>query len=281
MPGPKPPLVKQQAKNAFRGKGLVLPEDWDQPTGPEGRQYVDAFKPSELAAAHDPQCLFAAATPNKYHVDTAHKIGRQFATYIDGIVGAVCQAWDLWRLQAKFQGLIITGPSATGAPGCLMGPTLEPMIMMNAPKATPNELRYSKAIAKAVSDGWQRWQMGVSVPGLPWYPAFAAMPTPVAPPTPNVPTPLASCPSAAAAEMTAPRLSQGMAAALGGGGQHSGELFDSVADAVAQAFTQWLPQQQIMNVMGYGPVPTCAPPLVPVGPVTGGTNIPAPGHLAT
>ena len=42
----------------------------------------------------------------------------------------------------------------------------------------------------------------------------------------------------------------------------------------------WLPQQQIMLVMGKGPVPTYAPPYVPVGPVIGGDNIAAPGHLA-
>jgi hypothetical protein len=41
----------------------------------------------------------------------------------------------------------------------------------------------------------------------------------------------------------------------------------------------WLPQQQVMLVMGKGPIPTFAPPFVPVGPVMGGDNIAVPGHL--
>ena len=32
-------------------------------------------------------------------------------------------------------------------------------------------------------------------------------------------------------------------------------------------------------VLGKGPIPTFAPPFVPVGPVMGGDNIAAPGHL--
>ena len=41
------------------------------------------------------------------------------------------------------------------------------------------------------------------------------------------------------------------------------------------------PQQQVMLVLGKGPIPTFAPPFVPVGPVVSGDNIAAPGHLST
>ena len=41
----------------------------------------------------------------------------------------------------------------------------------------------------------------------------------------------------------------------------------------------WLPMQQVMLVMGKGPIPTFAPPFVPVGPVVMGDNLPIPGHL--
>jgi hypothetical protein len=41
----------------------------------------------------------------------------------------------------------------------------------------------------------------------------------------------------------------------------------------------WIASQMVMLVMGKGPIPTFAPPFVPVGPVVGGDNIATPGHL--
>ena len=63
--------------------------------------------------------------------------------------------------------------------------------------------------------------------------------------------------------------------------KHHEALFDAIATVLALAFTTWLPMQQIMLVLGKGPIPTFAPPFVPVGPVIGGDNISAPGHLMT
>ena len=53
----------------------------------------------------------------------------------------------------------------------------------------------------------------------------------------------------------------------------------AIATVLSLAFLMWLPMQQVMLVMGKGPIPTFAPPFVPVGPVVGGDNIAAPGHL--
>jgi hypothetical protein len=36
----------------------------------------------------------------------------------------------------------------------------------------------------------------------------------------------------------------------------------------------------VVGVLGQGPVPSFAPPTIPVGPVVGGSVIPTPGHLA-
>ncbi len=58
-------------------------------------------------------------------------------------------------------------------------------------------------------------------------------------------------------------------------------LHDAVATVLAAAFSLWLPAQMVMNVMGKGPIPSFAPPYVPVGPVVMGDNLPIPGHLAT
>jgi hypothetical protein len=59
----------------------------------------------------------------------------------------------------------------------------------------------------------------------------------------------------------------------------SGPLFAAIANAFSRAVGSWVQVQMISGVMGKGPVPTQAPPYVPVGPVIMGDNIPSPGHL--
>ncbi|MCO4760393.1 MAG: hypothetical protein KC502_02740 [Myxococcales bacterium] len=283
MPGPQPAMLKNLVKIAFKAHAIVLPTKWKQPVGnPEGRQYIDAFKLTELVRPFSASKLFLPATPNKYHVDTQKKLHKQFDKYIDGICDAICGAWDKWRLQAKFSNLIINGPVAVGSPGCLKGPKLKSLIMMQAPKSSPAEKKYSDSVAKHLSKAWGDWQGKVMVPGLPWYPAFTAFPLAMAPPMPNIPMPLIVCPSAMAAEMLVPsKLKDGMVKAHNDKkALHHKELFDSIGKGVSVVFLIWLVSQQIMNVLGKGPVPTYAPPYVPVGPVVGGQNIAVPGHLS-
>ena len=54
-------------------------------------------------------------------------------------------------------------------------------------------------------------------------------------------------------------------------------LFDKFAEGFCMVFDIWKASTMISNVMGTGPVPTFAPPFVPVGPVVGGFLVPAPG----
>jgi hypothetical protein len=54
----------------------------------------------------------------------------------------------------------------------------------------------------------------------------------------------------------------------------------TVAVFLTNYFVSWLASQNVMMVMGMGPVPTFNPPYVPVGPVVNGYVIPSPGHLA-
>ena len=283
MPGPQPALLKQLTKAKFKSHNILLPVDWEQPVGdPEGTQYVNAFKMHELVRPFSASWLFIPATPNKYHVDTAKKLHGQFDKYIDGISDAICSGIDKWRAQAKFANLKVMSVSAIGAPGCLKGPGLANLIKPTAPKSIKAEKKFSDAIAKHVGDAWKKWQDKVTVPGLPWYPAFAAFPGPQAPPMPNIPMPLITCPSAMMSEMTPSKLKKGMEKALNDkDAQHHKELFDSIGTGLAAVFLLWLVSQQVMNVMGKGPIPTFAPPYVPVGPVVAGDNISVPGHLST
>jgi len=276
-------MLKQLTKLKFKSHGIVLPTKWKQPVGnPKGKQYVDAFKLSELVRPFSTAWLFTPATPNKYHVDTAKKIHGIYDKYIDGMCDGICSGIDLWRAQAKFKDLKVMAVSAIGAPGCLDGPALKNLIMPKAPKSSKAEKKYSDAIAKHISDAWKKWQDKVTVPGLPWYPAFAAFPGPQAPPMPNIPMPLIVCPSAMMSEMTPTKLKDGMCKALKDKkALHHKELMDSFATGLSVVFLLWLVSQQVMNVLGKGPIPTFAPPYVPVGPVVAGDNIAIPGHLAT
>jgi hypothetical protein len=284
-------FIKPAGWAKFLSHGLKLPAKWKDPSGdPAAKHYGDALDASEKVAA--PKLIppfFMPHNMNKYHQQSCDEVGKIYKEIHDGCLDAIMYSHNMWKLQAKFKDLKIMSVSAIGAPGCLDGPELESNIK-NAPMVaswTDGKAKHRDAIAKGVSKCFKDWQGMVTVPGLPWYPAFAAFPGPMAPPMPNVPTPLIACPSAQMAAMTPPQLKSAMDDALDGGIKKEDPekqfeaLHDAVATVVAAAFMLWLPAQQVMLVMGKGPVPSFAPPYVPVGPVVGGDNIATPGHLAS
>lgn len=278
MPAPQAAMVKNLAKLAFKAHAIKLPVDWKQPTGEQGKQYVDAFKPSERFVPPDPSKLFIPASPNKFHVDTVKSTSDKFEKYIDGICDAICSAWSTFQSSATIVGVVINAVTATG--GQLVGPPLTPLILAQGPKSSPAELKFTKTIATVIGTQFLQWTSGVKVTGLPWYPAFAAFPSPVAPPTPNVPVPLVAIGSATMSTMEASLLKSQMVAQHGDPqAQHHQELFDCIAQAVGTVFKTWLASTQVTNVLGFGPVPTFAPPFVPVGPVVGGVGNMTPGGL--
>jgi hypothetical protein len=288
MPGLQ--FIKILGNLKFFSAGLKLPVSWSAPSGKDGsKQYGDALKPDEKVGI--PQLIppwFMPADPQKYFQDSCDKTGKEFKDFHDTILDAIGFAHNMWKLQAKFQNLQIMAVSAIGTPGCLDGPELESLIK-NAPMVaayTGNKAKYRDAVAAGVSKCFKDWQGQVMVPGLPWYPAFAAFPGPMAPPMPNIPTPLIACPSAMMAKIVAPMdMKKAMIDALDGGvkdkdkDKHHEALFDAIATVLSLAFMMWLPMQQVMLVLGKGPIPSFAPPFVPVGPVIGGDNIAVPGHL--
>jgi hypothetical protein len=289
MPGLQ--MIKIAGGAKFLSHGLKLPSQWEQPSGdPAAKHYSDALTAEEKIAV--PKLIppwFMPADMNKIHQKSCDEIGQNFKDFHDKMLDAIAYSHNMWKLQAKFKDLKIMAVSAIGAPGCLDGPELESNIK-NAPMCasmTGNMAKHRDAVAKGVSKCFKDWQGMVMVPGLPWYPAFAAFPGPMAPPTPNVPTPLIACPSAQMAAMASPMMMKSeMDNALDGGLKEKDPdkqyeaLHDAIATVVAAAFMIWLPSQMVMNVLGKGPIPTFAPPYVPVGPVVGGDNIPTPGHLA-
>ena len=295
--GRVPPLntipILGWAKFASHGLKLPTSDSWEQPSGdPAAQQYADGLKESNENIAGPPTCLpipfFQPQNMNKQHQDSCNQIGNDFKAFHDKMLDAVKYSHSMWKLQAKFKDLKVMAVSAIGAPGCLDGPELESNIKMSPGTAAMigNEAKYRDAVAKGVSKCFKAWQDKVTVPGLPWYPAFAAFPGPQAPPMPNVPMPLITCISAKMTDITVPgTMRDAMIDAFDQGlkdkdpdKQHEA-LFDAIDVVLCLAFMIWLASQQVMLVLGKGPIPTFAPPYVPVGPVVAGDNIAIPGHL--
>ena len=283
MPGLAVPM-NPIADATFVAQRKQLPVNWKQPQGdPASDHYRRAFKTQDHGAVPVPGCYFWAQSTNKFHVDSCKNIGDIIKSFCHDMLKGFKQSVDIWRAQAFFQNLSITAVSATGSPGCLSGPKLEPMIKIySRPSAMNHQKHWRDAVAKGLSSCWHDWQQQVTIPGLSLYPAFAAFPGPIAPPIANVPVPLASCPSVGIAKMTPTALAQAMNShfSLNDPDNHFGALTKSIGTAVSAAFNAWLPCQLVTGVMGKGFIPTFSPMWAPVGPVVMGDNIPSPGHLA-
>ena len=133
---------------------------------------------------------------------------------------------------------------------------------------TGNMGKYRDAVAKGVSECFDKYRKQVMVPGLPWYPAFAAFPGPQAPPMPNVPMPLITCVSSQVTQITVPdNMKKAMINALDSGLKEKDHdkqyeaLFESIATVAALGFLIWLVSQQVMLVLGKGPDPHFCPAL--------------------
>jgi hypothetical protein len=291
MPGLSP--IKILGNLKFMSNSLKLPAQ--KASGDAkgwGEKYFRDRDPESGEMTGVPQVIppwFLPQKPGyKYHQKTCDEVGKGFKDFHDAMIDAVQFGHQMWKLQAKFQNLTIMAVSAIGSPGCLDGPELEGLIT-KAPSCaafTGNMAKHRDAVAKGVSKAFKNWQGQVTVPGLPWYPAFAAFPGPMAPPMPNLPMPLICCVSAKMTDIVMPdTMTKEMDDALDSGlkdkdpEKHYHALHDAIATVLALAFLMWLPSQQVMLVLGKGPIPTFAPPVVPVGPVMGGDNIAIPGHL--
>ena len=184
-----------------------------------------------------------------------------------------------WKLQVFFQNVTINGPTAVGTPGCLKGPDLGPLIRSYMlTNGAPEKV--ADIFANSVAGAWKAWQDSVMIPGLPWYPAFAAYPGPQAPPMPNVATPLIALVASRQVELTSVERLAARIFEQFRGTTVSPEARDAIqhfSQLFSTRFLNWIVSAQVMNVMGQGPVPSFAPPVVPTGPVVAGSVIPAPG----
>ncbi len=277
MPAPQASAMSQLARLKFTSFNLKVPQNWRDPAGdPAAQHYRDAFKDHEKSSMPGLPPLFQPATTNKYHVDTQKQHIATVGRFIDDITGAISSAWAQWQATATMAGIVINAAVAVG--GQIVGPPLTPLILASGPKNTPSAARYTNIIASVIGTAWQAFTATVKVPGLPWYPAYVAVPSPMAPPVPNTPVPFATL-TQVPVSISAQVMKMQMIAQLGDPlAPFHKELFESICDAFEKSYNLWKVSCMVTNVLPtLAPVPTFAPPYVPMGPVVGGMAMMAPG----
>jgi len=265
--------LSMQTKTYFASKNIQLPLEWEQPND----QFADAFTDNEKSTNYELNIkLFQSVTQNWYHVESAKVQSEKYENYIDGICGAVCDSIHKWMKMASVCGVVINGPVGLLLPGCVVGPDITPIILASAPKNTYQEMKYSKAIAKAIGYCWQRWHLGLC--GILSYPSFASFPGPVAPPTPNSPIVLEAFSSSGEYSLSPSILKKRMSENLADSkALHSQELFESISNAFYFVFSIFKKITLFQNILGTGPVPSFA--ATGAGPVIGGSVYPSSGIL--
>lgn len=201
-------------------------------------------------------------------------------------LSAAADAIGLWKLQLKITNSKIMAVTLMVSPGGFRSSFNIRTSMRASLVAAGLPESAANAYGKTVHDLWEAWEDGLQIAGYPAYPTFAAWPGPQAPPTPCVPIPLIACPSGAVSGLInsttiKDRLAQNLESATNLGGGDRNMLGDAFGTAFAAAFTVWLASSKLMLVLGKGPVPSFAPPYVPVGPVVMGDVIANPGILAS
>jgi hypothetical protein len=274
MPAPEASMMSQLARLKFTSFALKVPTNWSDPQGDAGKQYKDAFKDNEKSTAPGSPPLFQPASMNKYHTDTQKMHIAKIGKFIDDTMAAIAKAWADWQKMASMTGITVMGISAIG------GAIVAPPFMINGPKNTPGEAKYSNVIAGVIGPAWDAFTKTVTSPGLPWYPMHLAATAPVAIPAANVPGPpslfgaLTQVPTTISmAVMKAQMITQ-----LGDPqAPFHKELFESIADAFEKTYNMWKATTMVTKAMGTGPVPSMTTPVPVPGPVVGGVAMMPPG----
>jgi hypothetical protein len=278
MPAPQASMLAMQIKQLITAEQTEVPIKYKGDDDFEYNKDYDEFKPKVPKASN----LLKAPGIDAITVDSTNTVSDQWSDFIDEVSKGICTSWSNWQNAAMFTTGIINAVTCQVTPGSLTSPPLmgSAMIMANTNSAgkPDNFILFVKAIATAIDTAWNAWQAGYTVT-LMFPPTFASFPGPMHPPTPNIPMPVAGGSSAGDPMMKKTMLAQLMMGNLSGvtPDDLTKLLFDKFAEGFCMIFDIWKTSTMITNVLGTGPVPSFAPPFVPVGPVVAGSIIPKPG----
>jgi hypothetical protein len=185
-----------------------------------------------------------------------------------------------WIGKARIRGGQVDGPAANLTPGSLVsdGNIESTVVQKLIGSQVPSEI--ARALARELAAAWNAWAAGFQMRIPSAYPSFAAFPGPVAPPTPAAtgPIPLSNGSSTGEAGLKASILANKLGSAVKlytgkAGGGSPDQALKNLANWVESSFAEWKGLARLDGVTGKGPVPTFAPPYVPVGPVIRGDNL--------
>jgi hypothetical protein len=193
------------------------------------------------------------------------------------------QSVNDWIIASFVQGGWVRGPNAELTPGSLKSSVDVEQRMLQALMTARVPAALAQALAKELGGAWREWADGFRMPLPGAYPRLAAVPGPMAPPTPAASAfPVAQGMSAGEYRLSAITLTPRLQAAIRlHGGREASRLDRNIQELAAwveASFREWKLSAQIVGVKGKGPIPSFAPPYVPVGPVVMGDNVSSPGH---
>ena len=195
------------------------------------------------------------------------KVFADWPRWVQSAMEGSGRAVNQWKGAAVLVDVRIDG--ATAWEGRVAGTFAESLVSEAMIRAgTPADV--SRGLAIALREGWERWQASLRVPGLRWYPAFAAHAGASAPPTPNLPTPLASL-TQITGDLSAGAIAARIKSRIGAAKDwpEGAQQIDRFSAWFSSKFTTMLVAGAVTNVIGTGVVPSYAPPRVVSGPVKG------------
>jgi hypothetical protein len=214
--------------------------------------------------------------------------GPDWANFMRVARPATANAVNEWKSRAGPDGYIgtIMATACFTKPGEFLGGTNVEAVfernVMAALTASGAPERLAKVFSCALGDAWEKWARGFCVNALHWYPAFAAFAGPMAPPMPNVPTPLAASGKSGGDTELYPgnliaRIRANLSNAAVDVDDRGTAAIVEFALRFASATVVWRAACLVIDVLGAGLCPTFAPPYVPVAPVVGGFILPTHG----
>lgn len=178
-----------------------------------------------------------------------------------------------WLNRSVVQNVVINGPTGTLKRGGLRSTSDFRSTMVAGMNQRGVPAHIAGAFAESLAQAWNAWFEGYQVQLS--YPTFAAVAGPSAPITPSVPQPLKAGASVNARRLTPASLEMDVRMKLGTAASDSdaSKAVNEFANWFSERFSAWQSVATLVNVLGRGPVPTFAPPYVPVGPVVGGDSL--------
>lgn len=242
----------------------------------EGYKYArPQIKAILTAAKYKQQEIDAALMQWFGPVVGAAPVPNQGSSIPVAIIDAGIREMRTWFKKAEISGRLcrVNGAIAKARPGVLTSRHQWKGYVKTALKANGYGEQFAQQWDQAFKASFTGWARQVTIPALAWYPLFIYIPNPEAPPTPNVPTPLASLISSGMPGMTPAGLGKAIKQQVGNAvSVNATQAIKQFSVEVGRRFEQFQAKAMVTNVIGSGKVPSYQGGIAnPAGPVVNGT----------